>query len=261
MGQKHEVLQSVIAGFRSVAVAFSGGVDSALVLKVSYDVLGRNAVGVTADSPAVPRGEIEHAKRIAASIGVEHVLLQTGETKDEKYLQNPRNRCYFCKNELYKTLAAFVAERGLQQMANGTNADDLQDYRPGLQAAEQYAVKSPLVDAGLRKANVRALAKQLGLEVWDKPASPCLASRFPQGTLITIDRLRRVEAAEQYVKAFGVHDLRVRYFGTTARIEVRSEDFPVVESNLPEIRRKFQELQFAEVFLSEFRSGVLNLPQ
>jgi uncharacterized protein len=191
-------------------------------------------------------------------MGVRHRILETKEITERDYQMNPPDRCYFCKSELYNRLIELAAQEGVSTIANGTNCDDLGDYRPGLQAASEYKVVSPLKDAGLGKEDIRALAKQLGIKVWDKPASPCLASRIPYGSPVTVQKLRMVEQAERYLKGFGIRELRVRHFGRTARIEVAKAELGTIQSILKQIRRGFRQIGFQEVDVSEFRSGALN---
>ncbi len=213
----------------SVLVCFSGGIDSALVLRVAHDVLGARALGMTALSPALPQSEREEAAAFARALGVPHVLVDSHEIDDPNYTANPTNRCYFCKSELYTVARREAAARGLAVVVNGTNRDDLGDYRPGLQAATEGEVRSPLVEAGFTKADVRRVAQLLGMKIWDKPAAACLASRIPYGTSVTHQRLRQIDEAEQGVKALGLRQVRVRFHDTLARVEVAQ----------PELERAF----------------------
>lgn len=257
---KYKNLKKIIKEYSSVIVAFSGGVDSSLVLKVAYDILEENAIGVTADSPSVPRREIEIAKRIAQQIGTPHHIIKTEETKNENYLRNPTNRCYFCKSELYVKIRDFAMQRKIKNILNGTNFDDLGDYRPGLKAADEYGIKSPLAEACITKNEVRELAKELGLEIWDKPASPCLASRVPYGNEINLQKLKMIEDAENYLKDnFGILELRVRHFGDVARIEINKNDFFIINQNFDAIKNGFNKIGFSEIELMEFKSGNLNI--
>ncbi|NIV94880.1 ATP-dependent sacrificial sulfur transferase LarE [candidate division KSB1 bacterium] len=256
---KYETLKFVLARYESLIVAFSGGVDSALVLKVAYEVLGPKVLAVTADSPSVPRREIAEAQRLAKSIGARHLVMATEEIRNANYVANPANRCYFCKSELYSKLAEIARREEIRYVANGTNVDDLGDYRPGLQAAAEYQVASPLREAGLTKADVRTLAKRLHLEIWDKPASPCLSSRIPYGMEVTPQKLTAIEAAESSLRDLGLVELRVRHFGKKARIETHKRDFGVVEQNYDQIIPKFKALGFEEIELAEFKSGALNV--
>lgn len=221
------LLERLHAWFReagSVLVAYSGGTDSAFVLKVAHDVLGPRAVALTAVSPALAPAEKDEAVRVAREIGAEHVLVESHELDDPGYAANPTNRCYHCKSELYRLTEPERERRGLSVTANGTNVDDLGDVRPGLQAAREAGVRSPLVEAGLTKADVRRLAKALGLSIWDKPAAACLASRIPHGTAVTADRLAQIGRFEASLKGLGFRQVRVRYHGDAARIETTAEE-------------------------------------
>lgn len=256
---KYEKLKFVLTRYESLIVAFSGGVDSALVLKVAYEVLGSKVLAVTADSPSVPRQEIAEAQRLAKSIGARHLVMTTEEIRNANYVANPADRCYFCKSELYWKLAEIARREQISYVANGTNVDDLGDYRPGLQAAAEYQVVSPLKEAGLTKADVRNLAKRLDLEIWDKPASPCLSSRIPYGMEVTPQKLAAIEAAESYLRELGLVELRVRHFGKKARIETHKRAFSVIERNYSQIVQELKTLGFEEIELSEFKSGALNV--
>lgn len=205
-------------------VAFSGGIDSALVLRVAHEVLGDRAVGLTAVGPALASREREAAGRIAREIGVRHLFVDSSEIDDPGYRANAGDRCWYCKTELYRITAATRAELALEWVANGTNTDDLGDYRPGLAAADHARVRSPLVEAGLGKAAVREIAQELGLSVWDKPASACLASRIPYGTEVTVERLAQIESLEAALRDMGLRQVRVRYHEALARIEVPRDE-------------------------------------
>ncbi|MBX2840918.1 MAG: ATP-dependent sacrificial sulfur transferase LarE [Flammeovirgaceae bacterium] len=255
---KYKKLKSFIGKMEALVVAYSGGVDSALVLKVATEVLGEKAIGVTADSPSVPRFEIEESKSIAQSIGARHELVSTNEIENDNYSQNSVNRCYYCKFELYSHLIEVAKKEGIKFVANGTNLDDLGDYRPGLEAAKEFQVVSPLKEAGLNKAEVRELAKKIGLKIWDKPASPCLASRIPYGNAVTTEKLAMVEKAEVFLKAYGLKEIRVRHFGGTARIETPKTDLPLIEKYFEEISNYFHNLGFENTEWKQFKSGVLN---
>ncbi len=256
--KKYYTLKTYIGGFESLLVAYSGGVDSALVLKVAHDVLGDKTVAVTADSHSVPRREIAIAKKIAVQIGSKHLIVQTDEIDDENYSSNPVNRCYFCKSELYTKLQDVAKAENITTIANGTNLDDLGDYRPGLQAANELKVVSPLKEAEMTKTDVRELAQQLGLEIWDKPAAPCLASRIPYQSAVTPEKLAAIEQAEYFLKDLDIKDLRVRHFGEKARIELHENDIAFVESKINFIKKKFKTFGFEEIELGLFKSGSLN---
>ena len=241
-------------------MAFSGGVDSTLVLKVAYDVLGENALGVTAVSPSLPQAELEEAIRLARWIGAPHRLLETHEIEDPNYARNPANRCYYCKAELHDTLQELAAREGFAYILDGTNLDDLGDFRPGQQAARERGVRSPLREASLTKQDVRALARYLGLPNWDKPAMACLSSRIPYGTPVTVEALRRIERAEQGLRELGFRQLRVRHHNNLARIEVPPRDFPRLLEVRDEVVQRLKEAGYTYVTmdLAGFRSGSMN---
>jgi uncharacterized protein len=225
---KEARLRAVFRDLGSCIVAFSGGVDSALVLHVGAQELGDRALGITARSESLAEREYTGAVGFAAAIAARHEVVDTHELADPSYAANPANRCYFCKSELYGRLEEIARERGIPHIVDGYNRDDEGDWRPGRAAAREHGVRSPLHEAGLRKADVRELAQRLGLEVWDKPALACLSSRFPYGTPITLELLRQVDRAEQAVHDAGLRACRVRHHGDIARIEVPAEDIATV---------------------------------
>jgi len=222
--QKLRKLEELIEEMGSVLVAFSGGIDSSLVLKVAHETLGARALGVTAASPTLPATELELARRVSAEIGARHVVIETDQLEIPEFVRNDASRCYHCKTDLYQALDTLRQEMGLMAMVDGTNLDDLSDVRPGITAAREHGVRSPLVDAGLSKADVRTLAKELGLSNWDKPAAACLSSRIPHGVTITHGSLSRVERAEETLLSEGFRQVRVREHGDTARLEVATDD-------------------------------------
>ena len=260
--QKLEQLKTLFGEMEQALIAYSGGVDSTLVAKVAYDVLGNRALAVTAVSPSLLPEELEDAQIQAAEIGIAHKIVQTHEMDDPNYTSNPVNRCYFCKSELHDTLKPLAVQLGYPYVVDGVNSDDLRDYRPGIQAAKERGARSPLAEVGMTKAEVRQMSQQLGLSWWDKPAQPCLSSRFPYGEEITVSKLQRVGRAEQYLRRLGLKNLRVRSEGDTARIELPPEQLKefVLTTDLPAIVLAFQEYGFIYVTLDleGFRSGKLN---
>jgi len=222
---KRTRLEAVIRSRPKALVAFSGGVDSTLLLKVCRDVLGpENVVAVTGVSQTYTPEEKRTARRAARELGVRHVLIETDELACASFAANPADRCYHCKHELFGRIAALAGKLGIDKVYDASNVDDLSDYRPGRRATEERGVSSPLVEAGFTKKDVRALSKKLGLPSWDKPANPCLASRVPYGTPITLETLRRVQAGEKFVRGLGFPVVRLRHHGDLARIEVPARD-------------------------------------
>lgn len=222
--EKVEALRDWFAGFDSALVAYSGGVDSALLMRVAHDALGDRALACIGVSPSYPKREREQAVVVAEQLEVPYRLVETREHLDPNYAANPDNRCYFCKDELYGRLAQLATDEGWAVVVDGTNASDLGDDRPGRVAADEQGVRSPLVELGITKPVVRALAKRLGLPVWDKPAMACLASRVPHGTAIDAALLAQIDAAEDSLVALGFTQFRVRHHGELARIELPRED-------------------------------------
>ncbi|MDJ0510943.1 MAG: ATP-dependent sacrificial sulfur transferase LarE [Crocosphaera sp.] len=255
-------LKTMFSQMEKALIAYSGGIDSTLVAKIAHDVLGDRALAITAVSPSLLPEELEDAKIQAATIGIAHELVKTHEMENPNYTSNPVNRCYFCKSELHDTLKPLAIKRGYPYVIDGVNSDDLGDYRPGIQAAKEREARSPLAEAGITKLEVRQLSQTLGLPWWDKPAQPCLSSRFPYGEEITVAKLQRVGRAEIYLRHLGYANLRVRSQGDTARIELPSQtikDF-IATTDLSQLVSKFQELGFMYVTLDleGFRSGKLN---
>jgi pyridinium-3,5-biscarboxylic acid mononucleotide sulfurtransferase len=255
-------LQAIFKEMDRALIAYSGGIDSTLVAKIAYDTLGDRALAVTAVSPSLLPEDLEDARIQAAEIGIAHEEVTTQEMANPNYTANPINRCYFCKSELHDTLKPLAHLRGYPYVVDGVNGDDLQDYRPGIQAAQERGARSPLAEVGLTKVQVRQLAKFLDLPWWDKPAQPCLSSRFPYGEEITVEKLQRVGRAERYLRKLGLKNLRVRSEGDSARIELPPEQIKDFVSNqdLPNLVSTFQDFGFIYVTLDleGYRSGKLN---
>ena len=262
--EKLETLLATLAGYGRVAVAFSAGVDSTVVARAAQQACGDDAVAVTAVSPSLASGEREQAETLARQIGIRHVVIETDEFDNPDYLKNEPNRCYFCKTELYTRLGHILPQLDVDVIANGANVDDQGDHRPGMVAAGEHAVRSPLLDVGMTKQDVRDLAQHWDLPVWDKPAMPCLSSRIAYGVGVTTERVRRVDEAEKYLRdEFGLLEFRVRHEANElARIEIPVDELPRLldTSNRLAITAKLRELGFAFVTidLEGFRSGSLN---
>ncbi len=265
--QKWDLLQSRLAEMKTAVIAYSGGVDSAVLLRTAADVMGPELIAVTAVSETYPPGELDSAVAFARTLGIHHLIIPGTELEHEEFMRNGPDRCYHCKKDLFGSLRRLAESEGIAFILDGTNADDLHDHRPGRRASEELAVRSPLAEAGLTKDEIRRRAKTLMLPMWDKPSLACLSSRIPYGTRITLDLLRTVQAAEDVVRRAGVRQVRVRHHGDTARIEVAKDEFgPLLSgSEAARIVREVKSLGYLYVCLDleGYRSGSMNeaIPQ
>jgi pyridinium-3,5-biscarboxylic acid mononucleotide sulfurtransferase len=257
---KLAAMKEGLAGCGSALVAFSAGVDSTLVLAVAREVLGDAAVALTAHSPSVPQAEREQAAALAARLGARHLVVESHEGDDPRYVANATDRCYFCKSELYRLCLETARREGIHAVLDGFNADDRRDHRPGRQAAEERAIRSPLAEAGLTKNEVRAWSEHYGLPTWDKPQMACLASRIPYGTPVTPERLAQVERAEAALRAAGLRSFRVRHHGDIGRIEVAADELESAFTRRAELAAAVRTAGFriAALDLEPFRSGRMN---
>ena len=253
-------LVATLRGYGSTIVAFSGGVDSAVVAKAAYLALAEGAVAATSDSPTLPRSELEDAAATAQDIGIRFYTIERSELDDPQFVENPLNRCYFCKKGLQEDLQTMAAEIGAATVTYGVNMDDLGEWRPGIDAARERGARFPLVDCGFTKADVRAAAEHWGLAVADKPSNPCLASRIPYGQRVTAEKLKLIEEAEAFVRQLGFVDVRVRHLEGSARVEVPEADVPRLFAIEPFVVERLEGLGFESVRLDPrgLKSGRLN---
>lgn len=262
MDARLQRLTDIVASAESLLVAFSGGVDSTFLLKVAHATLGERAVGLTASSPTAPPGELEAAAELAAIIGCRHIVIDSHELENPSFTENPVNRCFFCKDELYGICRREADKLGFSTIADGTNLDDLKDHRPGLKAAKEWSIRHPLVEAEMGKEDIRRLSRDFGLPTWDKPAVACLSSRFPYGIEINVERLGKIAACEKTLKDLGFREFRVRYHEELVRIEVAAAEIDrLLDRDVREtIVRRFKEIGFTYVSLDleGYRTGSMN---
>ena len=261
-GQKEERLVEILAQLQSVVLGFSGGVDSSYLAYIANRILGKNALCVTAVSPSYPTFQRRETNEFVERFGLNHVIIESEELDNPEYRENAPNRCYFCKSELFLKLDALARERGHKVVIDGTNYDDLGDFRPGRRAAAEHSVRSPLLEAQMTKLDIRELSRQAGLPTWDKPALPCLSSRFPYGTAISAEKLSMVDRGEDILRNFGFRIFRVRFHEELVRLEFSPEELPkALNLTMVDILKKeFKELGFkyVTVDLEGYRSGALN---
>lgn len=258
--KKLENLKAIIKETGGAAIAFSGGVDSTFLLKVAYEVLGDRVIAITANSETYPKRELEEAKTFASTLGVKHIVIETLELEIEGFADNPPDRCFYCKHELFSKLTEIAKANGIQYVFDGSNYDDRNDHRPGMRAAKELGVISPLKQAEMTKDDIREVSKEFGLSTWNKPSFACLSSRFPYGTKITPEKLVVIGEAEDYIRDLGFTELRVRHHGDIARIEVGKADLARIIGFGDQITEKLKTLGFLYVTLelSGYKTGSMN---
>ncbi|MFH1710121.1 MAG: ATP-dependent sacrificial sulfur transferase LarE [bacterium] len=262
VANKHKKLKEILKKYGGLLVAYSGGVDSSLLLRVAHDVLGKKLLAVIAKSKTYTKEEGDEAVKFAKKLGVRHKVISTEEFNDEKFISNPPERCFHCKKELFSKLVDIAKKEGIKYVADGSNVSDLSDFRPGTNASREYGIKSPLREAGFTKDDIRKLSKQLKLPTWNKPSLACLASRIPYGTRITSDILDRIEKGEKFLRSLGLKQVRVRHHGDLARIEVEKADLiSLIEDGVADrIDRKFKDIgyNYVTIDLMGYRTGSMN---
>ncbi len=264
LNKKISILHRILDSCGSLAVAFSGGVDSTFLLKTAHERLGPNVTAVTADSPLIPPDEIEGACAFTAAEGIRHEVISIDILNNDSVTANPPDRCYHCKLDVFRAIVGYASSEGILHVAEGSNLDDRDDFRPGSRAIAELSILSPLMEAGLTKNDIRDASRAMGLAAWDKPANPCLATRIPCGTPITGEMLETIYRAEQYLHGLGIRHVRVRHHGTLARIEVTREDMEIIldEPAAADIAGTFKGLGFAHIALDieGYRMGSMNEP-